>query len=167
MVVLIMGLPGSGKSFFAKRLAKARGLVYLSSDRVRIELNRRGQYAPEDRQRVYAAMEKRTDRLLALGNAVLVDATFQQRAHRLPFAKIAKRYRQPFACIQIVADEMVVKQRLSKRREESEADVAVYEKLKADFDPIDQGHLDICSEDGQIEVMIERAQAYLDQIHEN
>jgi len=142
-------------------------MVYLSSDTIRIELNLRGRYAPEDRQRVYAAMEKRTDRILALGNSVLVDATFQQRTHRLSFAKIAKRHRQPFACIQVTADEALVKQRLSKSREESEADFAVYEKLKADFDPIDQSHLDICSEDGKIEAMIERAQAYLNQTHEN
>ncbi|WP_375583392.1 AAA family ATPase [Cyclobacterium xiamenense] len=167
MVVLVMGLPGSGKSFFARRLAKEVRMVYLSSDAMRIEMNLRGKYAPADRQRVYAALEKSVELALSRGDAVVVDATFQHRANRLAFARISEKYQQLLACIQVTATEAVVKRRLSKGREESEADFAVHQKLKANFDPIDQPHLTIYSEDGQIDAMINKAREYLNQAHEN
>ncbi|MBL0741046.1 AAA family ATPase [Chryseolinea lacunae] len=36
-LVPVVGLPGSGKSFFASRFAEALGAVYLSSDVMRMK----------------------------------------------------------------------------------------------------------------------------------
>ncbi|MFO7823435.1 MAG: ATP-binding protein [Cyclobacterium sp.] len=161
MLVLVMGLPGSGKSFFAKRLAAVTGMTYLNSDQVRIEMGVRGKYSEEDRQKVYAAMAARSEERLGQGVSVLVDATFQRQKNRIDFQKLASRKGHLWAGIRVWADENLIKKRLSSEREMSDADFLVYQKLKADFDPLEGDYLLIQSEDGCIESMIQEALKYL------
>ncbi|MDN3689432.1 AAA family ATPase [Cyclobacterium jeungdonense] len=167
MLVLVMGLPGSGKSFFAKRLADKSDMVYLNSDQVRIELGLRGRYSKEDRQKVYAAMAAKTNELLKEGKRVLVDATFQRKKNRWEFQELAKKRRRSVACIRIWAEEGLVAKRLATEREESDADFLIYQKLKSDFDPMEGDYLDIRSEDGKIDSMIHKALEYLNLAYEN
>lgn len=167
MLLLVMGLPGSGKSFFAKRLAGETSMPYLSSDQVRMEMGLRGQYSSHDRQKVYAAMAEKARKLLDLGESVLVDATFQGKVNRVAFQEIAIKTGHALICIRVWAEEDLIEKRLSKSREESDADFRVYQKLKRAYDPIEGDHLDIQSEDGKIAVMIEEAVNYMKHHNEN
>ncbi|WP_162417196.1 AAA family ATPase [Cyclobacterium roseum] len=167
MLVLVMGLPGSGKSFFAKRLAEMSEMVYLNSDQVRIELGLRGRYSSDDRQKVYAALVGQTKGLLNDKKSVLVDATFQRKKNRREFQGLAKKLNCPIAFIRVWAEEGLVEKRLAIEREESDADFSVYQKLKLDFDPLEGEYLDIRSEDGKIDRMIQQALDYLKLAYEN
>ena len=53
MVVIVFGLPGSGKSYFASRLAKKLEADYISSDQVRKKLFTRPDYSEEGKKQVY------------------------------------------------------------------------------------------------------------------
>lgn len=167
MLVLVMGLPGSGKSFFAKRLAEISDMVYLNSDQVRIELGMRGRYSSEDRQKVYAALVGQAKGLLNEKKPVLVDATFQRKKNRWEFQQLARKMNCPIAFIRVWAEDGLVQKRLATEREESDADFSVYEKLKSDFDPLEGDYLDIRSEDGKIDRMIQKGLDYLKLTYEN
>ncbi|WP_162342967.1 AAA family ATPase [Cyclobacterium salsum] len=167
MLVLVMGLPGTGKSFFAKRLAEMSEMVYLNSDQVRIELGLRGRYSSDDRQKVYAALVGQTKGLLNDKKSVLVDATFQRKKNRREFQGLAKKLNCPIAFIRVWAEEGLVEKRLAIEREESDADFSVYQKLKLDFDPLEGDYLDIRSEDGKIDRMIQQALDYLKLAYED
>ena len=135
------GVSGSGKSTVADRLAGAAGALRIRSD---VERKRLFGLAPEQRSapgdeaRLYgSAMSRRTfDRLAALteqivaaGFAVIVDATFLQRAGRSRFCRLAQRLRVPYFIIDCVAPQDEVRRRLQQRDQQgndaSEAGVAV------------------------------------------
>lgn len=167
MLVLVMGLPGSGKSYFARRLVEKLDLVYFNSDQVRIELGLRGRYSTNDRQKVYKALLVKTEEQLKEGKPVLVDATFQRKKNRSEFKRLAKKINCEIGYIRVWAEEALAKKRLSTEREESDADFSVYQKLKSDFDPLESGYLNLQSEDGEVDRMIQKALDYLNLSYES
>ena len=102
-LVLVGGLPGSGKSTLSGALADRLGVTLLSSDRVRKELAGvppeqpapaefgRGLYTPEWTRRTYAELLNRASALLASGESVVLDATWNAREHRQAAAQVAER----------------------------------------------------------------------------
>lgn len=90
VLVLVGGLPGTGKSTVARGLAEARGWALLSSDEVRKELLGLdpGERAPDDaytrdaRTRVYTELLDRARDLLARGEPVVLDASWTEPAWR-------------------------------------------------------------------------------------
>lgn len=59
-LVLVVGLPGTGKSTFSRALAAELGARHLNSDVIRVETGLRGKYTPEDKAKVYEELRKRT-----------------------------------------------------------------------------------------------------------
>lgn len=77
---IIIGIPGSGKSNYAKRYLLTNNSVYLSSDDIRIEL-----YGFEDQTHndvVFKTMKKRTLNALKEGKDVIYDATNLNKKRR-------------------------------------------------------------------------------------
>lgn len=161
MIIMVMGLPGSGKSYFGRRLAQNLGAEYLNSDQVRGKMDLMGQYADKTRKRVYDEMASMADELLRKNRSVLVDATFQKEAYRRIFYDLADKYKSGVMIILVWAMEQLIKDRLKKERKDSEADFEVYQKLKDDFDEISRPHLKIQSSDDNIERMLAEAKAYI------
>ena len=94
LVIVVCGVPASGKSSLAQAVANQSGLAHLSSDVVRKELAR---IAPTDRAphtvystewnaRTYAELGRRAARAVARDRGVIVDATFRCRADRDSFS---------------------------------------------------------------------------------
>src|SRR5680860_519043 len=87
-LILVGGVPASGKSTLAEGLGDAIPTAVLSSDRVRKELSDipptqhmparfgEGIYTPELTGRTYQRLAHLAERLLALGETVVVDASF-------------------------------------------------------------------------------------------
>src|SRR6185295_8720891 len=100
-MILVGGLPGTGKSTLATGLANTLGAVLLSADRVRKEIAelslmddagagyREGIYTPEHTQRTYAELLHRAGTLLAQGESVVIDASWTRAAHRVLAAQVA------------------------------------------------------------------------------
>ena len=77
---IMIGIPGSGKSNYAKKYLLVNNSVYLSSDDIRIEL-----YGFEDQTHndvVFEAMKKRTLNALKEGKDVIYDATNLNKKRR-------------------------------------------------------------------------------------
>jgi len=49
MIIIVCGLPGSGKSFFAHRLAAKLDALHISSDKTRKEMKTLGHYTFTDK----------------------------------------------------------------------------------------------------------------------
>ncbi|GAB2774681.1 hypothetical protein GCM10027275_17150 [Rhabdobacter roseus] len=137
---LVMGLPASGKTSFARALAAALDGVHLSSDAIRAELARRGTYQDADKEAVYAEMLRRTAQVLSEGRDVVADATFHRQARRALFLNLAKAQEVPYRLIEIRASEATTRQRLQVPRPDSEATWAVYLLLKKEWEPPTEPH---------------------------
>jgi predicted kinase len=95
--VILSGLPGSGKSTYAKWLKSERGIFVVSSDTIRLALNA-GIYPRDDQNGDYAILEpvvwalaeRGVIMLLQAGHSVAIDATNLTKARRLYWQNVAR-----------------------------------------------------------------------------
>lgn len=166
MIVIVCGLPGSGKSFFASQLAASMDAEYINSDGVRKQLGAMGRYTLDDKLFVYKEMLRQARGFLELGKDVVVDATFYLDSMRDMFTAMAKAMKSDICFIHIYADETIVKERLCKPRPDSEADFAVYRAIREEFERIGFPHLELESMNGNITSMMDQARSYISALHE-
>jgi aminoglycoside phosphotransferase family enzyme/predicted kinase len=140
-LVLVGGLPGTGKSTLARGLAEQAGFCLIRSDVVRKELAGlrdsgqmsayfgEGIYSAEWTERTYAECLRRAEALLFEGKRVLVDASFREEKRRRTFLEAATGWGVPGVLLLCKADAETVRARLQGRRNDaSDANWCVYEK---------------------------------------
>ena len=161
MLIMITGLPGSGKTTFAKALADSLNAVHLNTDIIRTRMGRRGKYDETAKSIIYAKMLKQTESYLHRGEGVVVDATFYKAALRKPYRQLAKKYKKQLIWIKVTALESVIKERMQQKRHYSEADFEVYLTIKDIYEPLEEGHLILHSDSYSVEKMITKTKEYL------
>jgi predicted kinase len=162
-IIMIAGLPGSGKTFFASRLAEKISAEHVSSDALRKKMFASRNYSQEEKKKVYQKMLDYMAEAIFKNKNIILDATFHKEALRELFFEKAKSFNTNIYIIEIVADFPLIRKRLIKKREDSEADIIVYENLKKEFEPIIESHLVLQSREDNIEFIISQT---LDYIHE-
>jgi predicted kinase len=161
-LILVSGLPGSGKSFFADKLSTRIGAEYLNSDRIRAGMHLRGKYTPADKSAVYEKMYQQTSGYLKENTSVVVDATFHRAAIRNRFFDLARERGVPVFCFEVWATEDLIKKRLSTPRSDSEADYKVYTMIKDEFEAWSTPRLKLQSTQNNISFMLDEAMEYLE-----
>ncbi|HXG42618.1 MAG TPA: DegV family protein [Dehalococcoidia bacterium] len=150
-LVVLVGLPGSGKSTFARRLQERAPLAVLESDRFRKLLFGRPTYSPEESRRLFRALHAAIDSLLGRRISCLLDATNLREEHRRPLYEMAERHGARLVLVQMEAPAEVVRSRLERRRRAatpgdwSDAGPEVYERMREAMEPISRPHLRVDS----------------------
>lgn len=148
-LVLVAGLPGTGKSHLAAELERAANLQWIRADVVRKELAgldpfasgrtaiEGGLYTPEWNDRTYGECLVRAERILARGGRALVDASFKEERRRREFVALARRMGVPVRILVCRAPAEVVRARLLERgRDPSDADWTIFEHARRTWDPL-------------------------------
>lgn len=168
MLLLLSGLPGSGKSTLARVYTARYGGTRISSDLIRADLGLLGHYRPGDKELVYAAMLERTREVLAGDETAVVDSTFFREAIRAPFEAVARTLGVPVFRVVVRAREETIRLRLAKPRPDSEADFAVYETIRDQYEPWTEPHLELWTDNGEpVESLTEILHQYILQPHDN
>jgi predicted kinase len=160
MIVIVFGLPGSGKSFFASRLAGIINADYINSDRIRKEMFKKRTYSEQEKAAVYHAMLEKMKEAIHQSRNLVLDATFHKSETRKPFIEEPEGKESIFV-IEVIADENITRKRLKKNRPDSEADFEVYKLIKQQYEPLNKKHLLLESTDENIDDMLQKAAAYL------
>ncbi len=161
MIIMVMGLPGTGKSYLASKLADRLGGVLLKSDVVRKELGLSNQYSKRDKMKVYKEMERRAKLVLDKGIPVVLDATFYLIETRVPFFQLATNQHTSLVKILVKAEENLISKRMEKPRPDSEANFSVYLKIKKAFDPVLHPYLQLTSNNSNIKAILQQALNYI------
>lgn len=147
-LILVGGLPGTGKSTLAGLLGDRLGTTVLSSDRLRKELAgldpatpadagyREGLYSPEHTERTYTALLERAGVLLRRGESVVLDASWTRQAPREQAARLAHEAHADLTQLRCTAPPEAAAERIrSRARGASDATSAVATAMAADSEP--------------------------------
>lgn len=150
--IALCGLPATGKSTLARALGAASGKTWpvISSDAVRKEIAGvppqatlpESCYTPDFSRRTYDELYRRAESVSRTNPVVLLDANFRTRDERSIARQSAGRCGARLVVVETAAAETVIRERLKKRAAKSDvtsdADLAVYRKLKDEFETPDE-----------------------------
>jgi len=158
MIVLVSGLPGSGKSYFAERLSETINAGYVNSDRLRKELFPKRTYSDLEKAEVYKTMLRKMKEAMVEEKNLVMDATFHKNETRALFKKNTK---DKIHFIEVCADEAIIKERLKRSRPFSEADYEVHQLIQHEWEALVEPHLLLESTNENIDDMLQIATQYL------
>lgn len=161
MVIIVFGLPGTGKTYLSKALSDKLGAAHLNTDIIRHEINMEGEYDKESKEKVYKTMHNQLMKYIKGQRDVIVDATFHKSQIREQFIKAIMKQKELLFFIEMKASEKTIRERLKKRKGYSEADFNVYKQIEAQFEPFYEPHLIIWSDRYSLEQMIEKSTNYI------
>lgn len=144
MLLLVCGLPGTGKSVIAKALCKKINATILTTDIIRKQLFNKPKYTEEEKGLVYKVLFLLTDYLLANKMNCILDGTFYKKELRLQAKKITEKNKTKLKIIECVCPQALVFERIRKRiktGDASDADFRIYREIKKSFEPIKEKHL--------------------------
>lgn len=146
-LLLLAGLPGAGKSTFARQINAQHPFLTIESDRMRKTLFPRPQYNFAENRRLFDACHYLIDEFLGQGYPVIFDATNIRERDRIPVYNIAQKRRVPLAIIVITAPRATVRRRLHRRESGrdphnwSDANWQIYCRMAPHWEPVTRPHL--------------------------
>lgn len=162
VVVLMHGLPGSGKSFVSQRLLQTHGAIRLRSDVERKRLfglaptddsraNGLDIYGPQATARTYSALLERAALVLDAGFEAILDAAFLRRAERQAAVALATGRGLRCHIVHCEAPTEVLRERLRQRRgDASEADESTLTLLQSVVEPLQPDELTVARDPGAL-----------------
>ena len=145
-LILISGLPGTGKSHLSRLIAQALPVAVISTDFVRKTLFPRPTYSAEESAFVYQVCHALIESLLSSGHRIVFDGTNLVESNREVLYRLADRAQARLIIVRVVAPDHVALDRLAGRASNkdpadwSDADELVYERMKPTEQPIRRNH---------------------------
>ncbi len=161
MVIVVFGMPGTGKTFFSEKMAEKTGAVHLNTEIIRIKMGKKSVYDEQVKNTIYANMLDQTADYLANGRDVIMDDTFLLQEQRMQIKEIVQNKGHDIHFIEIFANEKVVEERLKKNRKFSEADLELYRNLKLEYEPFSGEKLELWSDRENVEMMLKKAEEFI------
>ncbi len=175
VLLVLSGLPATGKSTLARMLAERLPACIVASDALRRTLVAKPTYTAEESRLVFDLSHRLTTELLRRGRNVVFDATNLRERHRDDLHRIAWGTRSGLLLVRLSASEPVVASRLAQRArrrsaateaggasnsaseaglagipdvDDSDADWSVYYRMRAEEEPIGRPHVTVDSSTG-------------------
>ena len=146
-LVVVSGLPGSGKSYFSRQMARRSPLAVVESDAMRSALFTTSTHSGAESARLFRACHALIENLLSSGVSVLFDATNLIEHFRERLYSIAHRTDAKLVLVRVEAPEDVIAQRLARREagngdpgDISTAGLDVYRRMATRVEPIRRNH---------------------------
>ena len=115
LVLVLVGLPGSGKSFFARQFAEMFGAPLVSYDRLRYELFAEPQFSAEEYDIIGRLAHYQIGELLKTKRSFIVDGGSSSKVDRQNLNMQAKAHGYDVLNIWVQTDDITAKQRSMRR----------------------------------------------------
>ena len=145
-LIIVSGLPGSGKSYFSRKLAERFPSFIVESDALRKRLFPTPTYSAEESHRLFCSCHRLIEEFLGSGIPVILDATNLVEHHREPLYRIAQRLQAKLILVQVEAPWELVRQRLKGRAErinhedKSDASWSIYQRMRTRVEQISRNY---------------------------
>jgi uncharacterized protein len=152
VLILMSGFSGSGKTWLAERLAGLLGAIHLRSDIERKRLSGlaasatsgsalgEGLYTAGVNSQTYGRLLSCATTVLASELSAIVDATFQRKADRADFVRLAHDCGLRVVLIRCLAPDAVLERRIQQRsqraKDASEGTLDVLKSQRSSYEPI-------------------------------
>lgn len=134
MLIIVHGLPGTGKSTIGKIISGYLNGIVLNSDEIRKKLFQEFNYDLKEREFIYNSIALFIEKI-PTDRAVIIDATFSRKRFRDIFETLALNLQTQIFYIKCVCSEIVCFERIKDRGGSfSDANRDVYYKVKAEWD---------------------------------
>lgn len=142
-LIVVGGLSGTGKSTLARELGEQLGVDVLRTDVVRQQLFRANSskelYSTDAREQVYHEMFQQAKELLDVSCSVILDGTFHSPELLQVAQRVAEQGAATFTAIECTCPPEIAQQRIRQRlaagQDASDADLAVYERQRREWQP--------------------------------
>jgi len=151
---MLHGLPGSGKSFLADKLAKniPNSIILKTVSYRKTTLKGTERFdetnptARKEKDESYKALLEETRKCVKAGKIPILDATFHKAYRREWFYKLAKELKEKLAVIHVIAIEEQIKQRMDERKGKTDKDAFLdsweaYQLMKEQSDRLEEGNV--------------------------
>jgi predicted kinase len=136
-LILLSGLPGAGKTTFARALGERLPLVHVESDAIRRTMTPEPTYSFRESGAVFARVEAMARAALTQGEHALIDATNLTNRDRKRFLRLAQAMDARLIAVRLTAPDAVLRERVTGPREgHSQAGVPVLERMKGRPQPL-------------------------------
>ncbi len=161
MLIIFSGLPATGKTTLARKVAEKTGAIILRTDVIRKEMFAEPKYTEDEKEQVYNEMFLRAEKFLIKGQAVILDANFYLQSLRDRAGDVAVRTGKKYFIVECILDEEKVLERMNERISKGDASdansIEVYRKIKSLWEPIHEPHIVIdTSGEGALEEVLEK-----------
>lgn len=92
LLIVTMGYPGSGKTFFSRQFAEQYGLPRISEDILRYELFEKPQYSLDESDIINRIFNYTLEEFLKSQQTIICDGLFLSKSDRVDLSKLAKRH---------------------------------------------------------------------------
>ncbi len=147
-LLMMVGLPGTGKSSVVENLIKALPAVVISTDNVRLLMRNQPTYTAAERMLVYEVCYSIIESRLKRGQRVIFDASNYLAARRDYLRMLAQKVGAPVAVTYVQAAQETIRERLYRRNngqrrqsDLSDADWSVYKWMVEAQEPVVGEHL--------------------------
>jgi predicted kinase len=162
-LLMMVGLPGTGKSSVVEGLAQFMPFVVVSTDNIRLHLRNQPTYTAAEMMLVYEVCYSIIESRLRDGQRVIFDASNYLAARREHLMKIGQRAGAPVAICYVQAAQETIRERLFKRNsgkrrktDLSDADWSVYKWMVEAQEPVVGEHLILDTTDTPPNVLAEK-----------
>jgi predicted kinase len=167
MIVVMAGLPGTGKSTLSRALAAEMGGIVLNKDIVRADLFPAPfvEYSTGQDDFVQDLMDRTAEYLLARHKMLTVffdGRTFSKTYQIENAVQAAERLGTPWRIIECVCSESVAERRIEQGRKHPAKNrtIELYRKIREEFEEIVLPKL-VVDTGGELELPLEKAREYL------
>lgn len=139
LLVLLYGLPGSGKTFFARQMCEQLMAVHVHGDRIRAELFETPTYSRQESHVITSLMNYMTGEFLNAGVSVVYDANAMRSAQRRALRNMAVKAGAETVLVWFQIDQESAFTRVAKRDKRKADDKFAQPLDRTSFDQLNSG----------------------------
>jgi predicted kinase len=139
VVILMYGLPGAGKSAFARQFSAEAGLAHVHSDRLRFELYDDASFSPSENQTVLRLASYMCEEILKTGQSLVFDMHLPTQRLRDELRQLAAKTGAKTRVVWVQTDRETAQYRSSHRDRRRPDDKYAFNLSQAQFEQLAAG----------------------------